>query len=510
MGTSANDRNFPTILTSERTLIPFAIGLFVLVVHLLTNGQYGFHRDELVTLDDARYLGWGYVAYPPLTPFFGRISMEIFGSTSIAGARVFPALAMMFSILGGSWIARELGGKRFAQTTTALAVAVAPITIFSGSVLQYVSFDYLWWVMVVLFTAKLIRTGNPRWWIAIGVSVGLGMMTKYSMLFLVTSMIVGLLMTEHRRILATRWFWAGVAIACLILLPNAIWQIQHHFITLDFLKFIHARDVRIGRTSSFFSDQLKICTNLFTVPLWIAGLYFYFRSERGKPFRLLGWMFMLTLFLFAIGKGRGYYMGPGYPLLFAGGAVLYESWLHNHRYSQALRVATITVFAISGIVVALVLLPIPRPGTKWFAINTNLNGDLREEIGWPELTAEVAQIYKSIPPQQRATTGIFASNYGEAGAVNMYGAQYGLPKAISGTNSYWLRGYGSNPPSTVIVLGSRRKDLDRVFTHCELAGHNGNSLGVHNEESDDHPDIYLCTGMRMSWQEIWPHVLSFG
>jgi 4-amino-4-deoxy-L-arabinose transferase-like glycosyltransferase len=508
MATSANDLSLSKS-PDQRTLLPLFIALFVLAVHLLTNSRYGFHRDELATLDDARHLAWGYVAYPPLTPFFGRISMALFGS-SVAAARVFPAIAMMFSILGASWIARELGGRRFAQITAALAVAIAPIAIFSGSVLQYVSFDYLWWIMVALFTARLIRTGDLRCWLAIGVFVGLGMMTKYSMLFLVTGLIVGLFLTEHRRMLATRWFWAGVAVAFLILLPNAIWQIQHHFITLDFLKSIHARDVRIGRTSGFFTDQLKICTNLFTLPLWITGLYFYFRSERGKPYRLIGWMFVFTFFLFVIGKGRGYYMAPGYPMLLAAGAVIYESWLQRQRFAQQFRVITLTAFALGGIVVAAVLLPIPQPGTRWFAITTKINGDLREEFGWTELTEEVARIYQSIPAEQRESVGIFASNYGEAGALNMYGPRYGLPTAISGTNSYWLRGYGSNPPNTVIVLGARRKNLDRVFTHCELAGHNGNSLGIHNEESDDHPDIYLCTGMKISWQELWPHALSFG
>ncbi len=488
---------------------PLIVAAAVLLLHALTNGRYGFHRDELATLSDASHLSWGFVAYPPLTPFFGRVSLSLFG-VSVAGARVFASLAQAVAILCGGWIARELGGRRFAQTAAALAVAIAPVSLAAGGLLQYVTFDYLWWVLVALFTIRMLRTGNPRYWIAIGAVIGLGMMTKYSMLFLVTGLLTGLALTPGRKLLNSRWLWSGIAVALLILLPNAVWQIQHHFISLDFLKYIHARDVRIGRTKGFLVEQFYVTANLFTVPLWLAGLWFYLRSKDGRWCRAIGWMFLVTFALFAIGRGRGYYMAPAYPMLLAAGALLLERWSEGLSRTTAVRATVIAIWIASGVLMATLLLPLAPIGSRWFAVSSALNGDLVEEFGWKELTAEVARIYQQIPPQDRTQTGILTGNYGEAGALELYGGEYGLPAPLSGTNSFWLRGYGSNPPTTLIVLGIGRDSAERIFAHCSVAGHNGNAYGIRNEESVDHPDILLCDGMRYSWPDFWAHFRRFG
>ena len=257
-------------LASDNTIL-IALAAGITLLHVLTNGQYGFHRDELATLDDARYLAWGYVAYPPVTPFLGRISLELFG-TSLRGARFFPALAQAVCVILGGLMAREMGGKRFAQVLAALAVAVAPVALASGALLQYVAFDYLWWVLTAYFVIRLLRSDDPRWWLGIGAAIGLGMLTKYSMIFLVAGLVVGLLATDARKYLKSRWLWMGAGLSLLIFLPNFIWQMQHQFISVDFLRYIHARDVRIGRTAGFLPDQLKIAANFVTIPLWIAGL----------------------------------------------------------------------------------------------------------------------------------------------------------------------------------------------------------------------------------------------
>src|SRR4051812_38405343 len=251
--------------------IVWLIAAAVFLLHLATNGQYGFHRDELQTLDDARFLDWGFVAYPPLTPFFGRLSQWLFGNW-LTGARVFPALTQAFVIVLGGLMARELGGRRLAQAIAACAVAVAPVSLAAGALLQYVAFDFLWWVLLAWLVMRLMRTGNERLWLAIGAVIGLGMMTKYTMLFLVAGLAVGMFVTGGIRYLKSKWLWMGIALSLLIFLPNAIWQFQHQFITLDFLKSIHARDIRIGRTSDFLPEQLWVAANASTIPLWIAGI----------------------------------------------------------------------------------------------------------------------------------------------------------------------------------------------------------------------------------------------
>ncbi len=494
---------------SRNTILLAGLALGVATLHFLTNGQYGFHRDELATLDDARYLAWGYVAYPPVTPFLGRISLQLFG-TSLRGARFFPVIAQAVCVVLSGLMARDLGGRRFAQVTAALAVAVAPVSLGSAALLQYVAIDYLWWVLVAFFVIRLLNTEDPRWWLGIGAAIGMGMMTKYSMLFLVAGMGVGILVTDARKYLKSGWLWMGVGLSLLIFLPNMIWQIQHHFISLDFLRHIHARDVRIGRTAGFLPDQFRGAANFVTIPLWIAGLIALFVARDFKPFRVVAWMYVVPLVLFIAAKGRGYYLAPAYPMLLAAGAVTEERWLASLSalWRGLAQSFTFAVLVIGGILVAPFVLPIAPVNSAWWKRADN--GDFREEIGWQELVAEVARVRNSLSNEEKAGAGILAANYGEAGAIDLYGPSFGLPKAISGVNSYWLRGYGDLPPQTLIVLGLSADDTQRIFQSCELSGHVANSYGIKNEETLDHPDIFVCRGLRKPWPEFWSKFRYFG
>ena len=275
-------KNF--ILSDLGVLI--ALALLKLVLHTLTNGQYGFHRDELAMWDDARFLDWGYVAYPPVTPFIARIELVLFGN-SLAGFRFFAAVAQSIAIVLAGLTARELGGRRPAQLLAAFAVAIAPPSFISSTMFQYVGFDYLWWVLTAYFVVRLCKSQDARWWLAIGATLGVGMMTKYTIAFYIAGIVAGVLLTQNRKHLASPWLWGGVGLALVLFLPNLIWQIQHNFISLQFLASIHARDVRIGRTDGFLVEQLIVSANPFTLPLWIAGLYYFLISPSTKPYRIL-------------------------------------------------------------------------------------------------------------------------------------------------------------------------------------------------------------------------------
>src|SRR4051794_11520591 len=264
--------------------ILLALAVARLAVHTLTNGQYGFHRDELATLDDARHLAWGYVAYPPLTPAVARVALELFGP-SLPGLRLFTALAQGAAMPLAGLMARELGGGRWAQVVASLAVAIAPLSLIQGALFQYVGFDYLWWVIVAYCTIRLLRSENPRWWPGIGAAIGMGMLTKYTMAFCVASLVAGVLLTSARRYLVSPWLWGGAALALLIVLPNLLWQAQHGFVSLEFLATIHARDVAIGRTQGYLVEQLFVSASPVTIPLWVAGLWFYLFSHAGRRYR---------------------------------------------------------------------------------------------------------------------------------------------------------------------------------------------------------------------------------
>src|SRR5690348_14278478 len=311
--------------TRTTTHLLLGIALAIALLHLLTNQRYGFHRDELQTLSDALHLDWGFVPYPPLTPFLERIGLQIFG-LSLVGLRLFSVIAQCTAIFITGLMAWELGGGRLAQATAALAVAVAPLALFEGTEFQYTSFDYLWWVLVAYFVVRLLKTENPRWCLAIGAVVGIGLQTKYTMFFYLSGVLLGLLLTPARRFLLTRWFWAGAGLALLIFLPNFIWQIRHDFISLQFLHNIHARDVGEGRAEGYWTFQFLINANPVSAPLWIAGLIGFFRSAR---FRTLAWMAVIPVLILWVSKGRGYYPGAVYPMLIAMGAVMMESWIHR-------------------------------------------------------------------------------------------------------------------------------------------------------------------------------------
>jgi hypothetical protein len=484
-----------------------AIAAAVAVGHILTNSQYGFHRDELQFLSDARHLDWGFVAYPPLTPFLEHIGLALFG-LSLVGLRLFSVLAQAIIILASGLMARDLGGSRLAQVTAALAIALSPLPIFEATEFQYTSFEMLWWVLIAWFTIRLLKSENPRWWLAIGAVVGMGLLAKYSIVFYVAGILTGVVLTPARRYLKSGWFWGGIALALFIFLPNFLWLVRHDFISYHFLQHIHARDVAEGRAEGFLKGQFLACANPWAAPLWLAGLVAFLRNPR---YRMIAWMYLVPLAILWLAKGRFYYLCAAYPMLIAMGAVGGEHWVRGLP-----RWARVTVEAVffQGLLVAGAYfiagwVPIASSGPlRDFALSHS--EDLREEIGWNEMVRTVANIRDSLPPDQQAHLGITTGNYGEFGAIELLGPDYGLPAPIGTTNSEWLRGYPTPPPTTIIALGITREQADSIFTNCRWAGHNGNSEGVRNEESQYHPDIFVCGPPRLPWPELWREHQDFG
>ena len=484
-----------------------AIAGAVALFHILTNNRYGFHRDELQFLADARHLDWGFVEFPPLTPFVERVSLSLFG-VSLVGLRLFSVIAQAALIFVAGLTARELGGGRLAQVATALAVAFSPVPVFEATEFQYTSFAILWWVLIAYFVVRLLKSEDERWWLAIGATIGLGLETKYAIAFYVAGIVAGLVFTRARRSLASGWFWGGVGVALLIFLPNLIWLIRHDFISYTFLQHIHARDVGEGRAQGFWKGQFLANANVAAAPLWSAGLVAFAVSRR---YRMLAWMYAVPVGIFWVSKGRFYYTAGVYPMLLAMGAVVAERWLGRlPRWGRVtVEGVWVAAFVFVSAVVCARLMPLASSGPlKAYALRHS--SDLREEIGWDELVRTVAGIRDSLPPDERAHLGITTGNYGEYGAIAILGRKYGLPEPIGTTNSEWYWGYPTPPPTTIIALGLTREEADSIFTGCRLVGHNGNSQGVRNEESEYHPDIFLCGPPRLPWAELWKQHRDFG
>jgi 4-amino-4-deoxy-L-arabinose transferase-like glycosyltransferase len=493
------------------------LGVLVLVavarlaLHLATNGQYGFHRDELQTLDDARHLDWGFVAYPPVTPLIGRFELTLFG-TSLIGFRVFSAMAVSVIMVLAGLIAKELGGNRHLQILAAVAAGISPVSLIQGAVFQYVSFDYLWGVTVTYLLVRLLNSDDPRWWVPIGGAIGLGMETRYTMGVLALGVAGAVLLTPARRFLRSGWLWAGVGVSLLVFLPNLVWQMQHHFISLEFLSHLHARDLRQGRYSGFFREQLWICVNLVTAPLALLGLWFFFARPQGRRYRLLGWLFVVSFVLFAFAGSRSYYTAPLYPMLIAAGTVLLGDLLGRSRpaWSRLTYGLQWTAILIGGVAFVLLVMPVAPIGSAVWEITSKMHDQFREEIGWPDLARSVAGVHASLSAEERPRTGILTGNYGEAGALNLYGPALGLPHAMSLTNSFWYRGYDPRLPQIVILTGFDLDEGNELFGSCVVAAKNTNPFGVENEESRDHPDILLCRDLRMPWPDYWARFRRFG
>jgi 4-amino-4-deoxy-L-arabinose transferase-like glycosyltransferase len=491
-------------------IVLFAVALVDVVVHVLFSGQYGFHRDELDIIMSARQLDWGYVAYPPLTPLLARIGLELFGP-SLVGLRLLPALGQGLVVVLTGLMARDFGGSRSAQVLAAFAAAIAPVALTAGLLIQYLSFDYLWWVVAAFCVVRLLKTEDPRWWLGIGAAIGLGVLTKYTMIFFAVGLAAGILLSPARRYLRSPWLWAGVGLAFVIVLPNLLWQVRNDLVYLRFVQAIHTRDLAWGRAEGFLPNQFYANVNPLALPFLIAGLYFVFFAASGRRFRAIGWTYLVALLLFMATQGRFYYIAPAYPMLLAAGAAWLDGWLNGRdpRRTRAVRGVLFAMLSVGAVLAVALALPVAPINSALWSITAELGDNFREMVGWPELVEQVAGIYQALPPEKRARAAILAGNYGEAGALDLYGPTHGLPPPISGGNSLWARGYGDPPPETVILVGFDPAYAERLFQSCQPAGQVKNRYGVRNEESERHTTLYVCGEPWRPWPQLWPDMQWF-
>ena len=491
-----------------------AIAIAKLAVHLYAGRHYGYFVDELYYLACSRHLDWGYVDQPPLIALLTWVWRSVLGQ-SLSAIRLLPALAGVAEVVLTALIARELGGKRFAQALAAMAALVAPGVLAGDGLLTMNAFEPLFWMGCAYLLIRLIKTENEKLWIWFGVVAGFGLENKYSMLIFGAGLVLGLLLTPQRRLLASRWLWAGGAIAFLIFLPNLLWNIQHHFPFLELQANIRAsgRDVPLGPVAFFVQEILLM--HPLTLPIWLGGLWFYFFTEAGKRFRAIGWSWVFAAAVIGGLSPRVYYLFPAFPVLFAAGGVLWEQLLARPKLGW-LKLAYPALMLLGGAVFAPLAIPLLPPetyirytkalGLDQPAIETHELGPLpqifADQFGWEEMAVVVARVYNDLPPDVRARTAIFAQTYGQAGGIDLFGPKYGLPPAISGHQSYFLWGPRGYTGESMIVMADRQQNLERLFTGVRKAGQ------VYDRYSMpyNHFDVFYCSGMRRPLQELWPRV----
>jgi hypothetical protein len=502
---------------SENALLAY-LAIAKLLVHLLTNGNYGYFRDEFYYIAASERLDLGYLEFPPFVAFVTAFSRLMLGDSPVT-LRLLPALAGALVVVLAGLMARELGGGRFAQGLAALATFVAPNFIVMGTFLSMDAFDQLFWVSAAYVLLLILKRDKSRLWLLFGLIVGLGLLTKLSMLFFGFAVFVALLLTQSRRHLLTPWPWLGGVIGIAFLLPYVFWQIEHGWPTLEFWGN-YGEKVDPASPLEFLVEQI-VTMHPLTLPIWLAGLYYYLFSSTGRPYRSLGWIYVVLFVLFVIQNAKFYFLAPAYPMLFAAGALAIERFIGRRGWGW-IRPVYAAALAVGGIVVAPLVAVPALPVETLAKITGAAGGDAGVEVesrevgqlpqqfadrfGWETMVATVAEVYRDLSPEEQDESCIFTGNYGEAGAVDFFGPRYDLPKAISGHNNYHLWGPGSCTGEVIISIGVPLSLLETVFVDIEQADTIDCEYCMPDE---DNLPVYIGRNPKASLQEMWPQVKHY-
>lgn len=496
---------------------------------MLTSTRYGYFRDALYYLACADHLAFGYVDQPPLFPFIAWIARHTLG-TSLPALIFWPALAGVARIILVAAFARELGAKRFGVALAAALAATPAVWWVMDHQFAMNTFEPLFWTGCAYGILRMIHTQNPKLWLAFGVIAGLGLENKYSIAIFAFALLLGLLLTQHRKLLFTPWLFVGGAVALLIFLPNLVWNIQHHWPFLELMHNIRVTSKDIVYPPVAYTAQQILMMNPLSFPFWFGGLLFYFFSRNAKSYRSFGWAFLITFAFFLISHGKDYYSAPAYPILLAAGAVAAEHLLSRAPRPQANEQPSkwraplkriCFVWLAMGIAVPLpqVLPVLPLEAFLRYQSHSALHGKPTErsfvgtplpqyyadELPWQEQVAAVARVYHSLPPEEQAKTAIFCDNYGQAAAIDFFGPRYGLPKAISGHQSYFLWGPRSYTGEIVILEGVSESDARQYFASVDAAA----TVNVPYAYFYETRPILLCRGLKENLQTLWLRVKNW-
>ncbi len=479
-----------------------------LLLHIFTSlRHYGYFRDELYYLDMARHLDWGYVDAAPLIAVYAKVALWMGGS--LAALRILPSLAGAGLIVISILIARELGGGRYAQLLIGLAILLCPAVLLFDSLLTMNAFEPVYWMACLLLVARILRTGDSRLWLWFGLLAGIGLENKHSTLSFGFSVTIALLLTEHRREFARKWIWIAGLLAFALLLPNLIWQIRHHFPTIEDLANVRREGKNIVLGPLAFTGEQILDQGPLFFPLWFAGLIWFLRERR---WRVLGLTFVVFFVLMEMLHAKNYYVFPIYPVVMAGGAVVIERWLAKRAaWTRTAIVVVLLALSLPAVPFFTWMLPPERllglqerVGFKMskaeVAHESLLPQPIADQFGWPELVSDIATVYNSLPSEERSQTGIWAGNYGEAGAVNLFGPRFGLPTAYSRHQNHWFWGPPPQVYKNLIVIQWSEEDVRDNCTSYQAFNHY-NKFGM----GEENQPFYLCRGVKFDIQKIWWH-----
>jgi 4-amino-4-deoxy-L-arabinose transferase-like glycosyltransferase len=485
-----------------------------LALHFGTNalGPYEFHRDEFLYMAMGEHLQLFRMDFPPFIAMVSQLARGLLGD-SLFAVRFFPALFGTGLMALAALIAREFGGGRFAQGLAALCVLCNPLFMRSGTLFQPVVFDQFWWTLGLYALVRWSKEPEPRWWLVFGAACGLGLLSKFSVLVFGLAVLLALTVTPARRALKTPWPWVAAAMAFVIGSPSIIGQIRLGLPIFDQMGDLRSAQLARVTPLEFLIEQ--VLWNPATGIVLFAGLAALVGSKRFRPFGLVGWSCLWALILLVVLRGKPYYAGPVHPTLFAAGAVVLER-LRIPRWGAVLRWGAVTAVVAWGMLslpLGFPVLPPPRmeayvtvlgdEGARTTNIGEieRLPQDYADMLGWREFVAAVADVYHGLPPADREQAVILASNYGEAGAIDFYGTELGLPKAVAVVGTYWFFGPGERPGEVIVVIGFARDEIGDRFSTLDSAAHWTHPYMVAEQRN---LTFFVGRGPEETLQQIWP------
>ncbi|HEX4037741.1 MAG TPA: glycosyltransferase family 39 protein [Acidobacteriaceae bacterium] len=489
---------------------------------LAQRAGYGIFRDEIYYLMLGRHLAFGYVDEPPMVAVAARLTDLTVGFQHMWSLRLLPAIAGAVKVFLTGALVWAMGGSRRAAALAMLGVTVAGVFLGIDSFLSMNAFEPVFWMLCALALIRIVQEhGVPGrepvvrlWWIVLGVSAGLGLENKANEVFFLVAALVAVLLTKQRRILASRWFAVAVGLIVLIALPNLLWQIHYHWPTLEWLRGVAKsnKDVKLPPLQ-FLAGQLMMLTP-WTVGLWLTGVVWLLVARRARPYQFLGVLYPVFLAMMMVLHAKDYYLAPVYPIYFAAGAMCLLP-ADRDGLTRRVRVSAYAVLLAVGFVLTLPFsIPVLPPQrlvawkkTMHFTPKDSENHDatilpqfFADRFGWHEMVEKVAKIYDSLPPAERAVTGIYTGNYGEASAINLFGPKYGLPVAISGHQAYWMWGpHGYTGQEMIIINGSTLEAMKPFYQSCIIAARMDNPLSMPWEKGP----IFLCHGRKGTYEADW-------
>jgi 4-amino-4-deoxy-L-arabinose transferase-like glycosyltransferase len=512
------ESGFAAWLRGTGWVVPL-IALVQFGLHLWTNAHDTIFRDEMYYLVAAQHPAFGYLEFPPFVVLVAGFSRAVLGD-SVLAIRLLPAMAGVIIVLLTASMAAALGGARGAQALAALAVAFAPVFLGSSGLLTMDPFDQLWWTLLAWVLVRMLREQQPRRWLLAGAVIGLGLQTKLVIAFYVLALLAGFLISSNRRLLFNRWLLFGGLIALAIISPYLVWQVSNGFPVVEFTANYSSGKTFQATPPQFLLQQI-LTTNPLALPLWLGGLLFLFFAPAGKPYRAFGWAYVLLFLFFMLQKTKFYWLSPAYPPLFAAGAYGLQRLIEGRPKTAWLQPAYSTLLGLTGLLIVPFSLPILTP-EAFMRFNAAFAGGIEvkqenlqaselpqnyaDRYGWPEMVAAVNEAYTALTPEEQARSCILTQNYGEAAAMAYYGGTPGLPKAISGHNSYYLWGPQGCTGEVLISVGRPLTDLSDAFDSV-TAGPAWSCQYCMPHENGTW--IYIARGLKAPIEDAWPSVKAF-